>query len=263
MKRKNTLKELSLKEVLLEKKPLSQEFHDKTKISVLSDQLDPTTWPEEWKKVFYKSYPRLEEVILPKPTLPKKDLKTTLVDRVSYRYFRKKKTNLAKISSLLYYAAGVRSLEHKNQVAEAMPDSRFYPSPGGRYPLEIYVLSLNSDLPYGIYHYYVKRHSLEKIYDTPKINLDSFVNQKWIKSASLLIFVSAVHVRNTVKYSDRGYRHILTEYGLLLQNFYLVSTALNIGCCAVGGFVDDNINNLLDFDEMSESLIGLLAVGEK
>lgn len=45
------------------------------------------------------------------------------------------------------------------------------------------------------------------------------------------------------------------------QNFYLVSTALGLGCCAIGGYIDKRINKLLDVDGIEESTVALYAIG--
>ena len=64
-----------------------------------------------------------------------------------------------------------------------------------------------------------------------------------------------------MKYGDRGYRHVLAEAGHLAQNLYLISSALGLSCCAMGGYYDEEINNLLDIDGVGESIVYILAIG--
>jgi nitroreductase len=45
------------------------------------------------------------------------------------------------------------------------------------------------------------------------------------------------------------------------QNIYLNSAALNLVCCGVGGFKDDELNKLLDLEGAEESVVNVLAVG--
>ena len=92
--------------------------------------------------------------------------------------------------------------------------------------------------------------------------MDQF-NQKWIKKSAMLIIVTAIFERTTTKYGDRGYRHILTEYGHIAQNVYLLSSAFGLGCCSIGGFIDNGLNKLLDIDPVDESVIGVIAVGSE
>lgn len=238
---------------------LFEKFHHFTKQKkLLREPLDPKNWPIEWKKIYLKGYGRLEEIILPKPELIKKiSLVQSLENRQSTRKFSKLPLSEEILSTLLYYSAGLKNRKNPEN------KYRFYPSAGARYPLEIYFLSLNSPIPKGLYHYYIKNHSLEKLLDIDRINLSDYFSQSWIIKASGLIIITAVFKRNTIKYLDRGYRHIFTEAGHVGQNIYLVSSALNIGCCAIGGFFDDTINKLIDIDGINESVIYVFALGHK
>jgi len=249
------MKKINTAELLHLPSSLSQRFHQKTKLKRVYD-IDYKLWPKTWKKTYFKGYPRLEELLLPKPKLPQTvSLKDALLKRTSLRKFSKSPLTLTQLSSLLYYSAGM-----KNHV---VPNTfnRFYPSAGARYPLEIYILSLNTELENGLYHYYVRSHSLEKLKTFQKLSFASYFAHDWIKKASCIVLITALFKRATVKYGDRGYRFALIETGHLGQNFYLNSTALNISCCGVGGFVDDKINDLLDIDGVTESVVYSLVLG--
>ena len=47
-----------------------------------------------------------------------------------------------------------------------------------------------------------------------------------------------------------------------MQNLYIVSCLLDIGCCAIGGFCDNEIDKIIDIQETSESTIYALAIGK-
>ncbi len=64
-----------------------------------------------------------------------------------------------------------------------------------------------------------------------------------------------------IKYKERGYRYILFEAGHLGQNIYLVSKALGLKCCAIGGFDDDKFHELLDIDGDNEAVLYAFAMG--
>lgn len=248
-------KRVDLKELLGKPTKLYEKFHEATKIKNFEPEIPKDLWPENWKKINYKGYPRLEEVKLPAPSLPETlAFKKVLKKRVSRRIFSDKPVSVGDLSSLLYYSAGERVKDNKKE-------SRYYPSSGGRYPLEIYIVLRNSDINSGIYHYYVRNNSLERIRDFEEKSFNKITNQKWAQKAQCLVFITAVFARNTAKYGDRGYRHVMMEAGCLLQNFYLVSSALNLICCANGGYIDDEINKILDIDGMRESVVGFLAIG--
>lgn len=240
----------------------SRQFNDQTKIQ----QFDEKTvtpydkWPKEWKTIFYKAYPRLKQVALPKPSKSRLDLYETLLKRKSSRNFSNTPMKLDVLSDLLYYSAGLKKIIDK----EAL-DSRMHPSAGARYPLEIYPFIFNVEqLQEGVYHYHLKTHSLEVLLQKPILKkvADQF-QTPWITKAGMLFVVSSVFARNEMKYGDRGYRHILTEYGHLAQNVYLIGNALDLGICSIGGFIDNGLNEIVDIDGIVESVIGVIAIGNK
>ncbi len=141
---------------------------------------------------------------------------------------------------------------------------RAFPSAGGLYPLETYVFALNmTDLPSGLYHYNVRKHGLEGIVraDFRDSLYRNCMKQDFIKSASMVILMSAVFERSTIKYGQRGYRFALLDAGHAAQNMYLVATALNLGVVAIGGFCDDELNDILSIDGVHESALYLVAFG--
>lgn len=245
-----------LKRILRRKHQNYEQFHRKTKFRKPGRNLNIKYWPKEWKTIYYKGYARFEEIQLPRPEISETlAFKKVLEERKSQRLFSKKALSSQKLSALLHYSAGISPNK------PAFFERRFYPSPGGRFSLEVYVLSLNTDLPKGIYHYYIKNNSLEKLADFRKKDLRTITNQHWAKEAGCLIVFTSIFNRNTMKYGDRGYRHILVEAGHLGQNLYLLATALGLGVCAIGGYVDDKINVILDVDGVEESVVYVLAVG--
>lgn len=240
----------------------SRKFNNATKIQDLSvnKRASPNLWPRAWKKIYYKAYPRFKQVMLPKPKKMKANLFTILMKRESRRSFSNKRPTPSQLSNLLYYSSGM-----KNIFAKDGSTKRMYPSAGARYPLEVYPFIFNCErIKNGIYHYHLKTHSLELITKEPFFDqtIRQF-GQSWIRKSAILIVVSAVFGRTEMKYKDRGYRHILTEYGHVAQNFYLVGKSLKLEVCSIGGFVDNGLNKLLDIDGVDESVIGVIAVGIK
>ncbi len=85
-------------------------------------------WPSEWKTVFYKAYPRFEQVGLPTPSNTNFDLYKTLISRKSVREFSNKSIKLQDVSDLIYYSGGMKKILNNKE-----NDSRMHPSAGGRY----------------------------------------------------------------------------------------------------------------------------------
>ena len=240
----------------------ARQFNNLTKISKFDNKnvLSYNKWPIEWKTVYYKAYPRFEQVILPAPSSNNFNLYEILLKRESFRDFSNKPIKLDTLSDLLYYSIGMKKILNNKST-----NSRMYPSAGGRYPIEVYPFIFNvSQLQQGVYHYHFKTHSLETLLQKPILEeVVKQIQMPWTKKSGMLLVTSAVFDRNEMKYGDRGYRHILTEYGHLAQNVYLVGTALGLGICSIGGFVDDGLNKIIDIDGRVESVIGVMAIGNK
>jgi len=254
------MKQISINQLLKKPTTILEKFNQQTKIAILNvkkTKLPYKKWHGSWKRIYFKSYPRLKEVILPKPVMNSHfSLTTSLKQRCSRRDFHKVKISKEKLSTLLFYGSGLRYYKDENE------SRRFYPSAGGRYPLETYVISLNTELDKGVYHYNLKRHVLETIKSLNKFEHQRYFDQRFIPQSSFIILLTAVFKRSVIKYGDRSYRYILIETGHLAQNLYLLSTILKLKCCAIGSFIDDKINSLLDINGVDESIIYILTFGK-
>lgn len=52
------------------------------------------------------------------------------------------------------------------------------------------------------------------------------------------------------------------EAGHLAQNICLLAGELNLGCCPIGGFLDEKVDRLLDIDKQKERSLYILALGK-
>lgn len=236
-----------------------QEFNNLTKIDKLATPNKKENWPQSWIEVIYKGYPRFERIALDRKKLNKKiSFMEIISKRHSSRNFKNKRLSKNELSQLLYHSSGLKN--NKKNLA-----NRFYPSAGSRYPLEIYLSIFNVQrFKPGIYHFNLRTNSLEYLWVFPsfKKTILSNFNQEWVNNASVIFIISAVFFRSEVKYGNRAYRHILLETGALTQNIYLITQALKLKCCSIGGFIDDNLNSILDLDGDEESVIAAIAVGK-
>jgi len=247
---KNTIK------MILPKTESWEYFQKKTnlrKIAKMSGSL-----PTLMSKIYYKEYPRFKKIMLPTPESIHTSFIDTLLTRQTRRTFSQNKLTLAQLSSLLFFSSGVnpRYLNTKSQ-------NRFYPSAGARFPLEIYLISQShKNLGSGLYHYNIRTHSLEILpyKKSSSLNYIGEANYR-LSNASIYIMITSIFNRTTLKYGVRGYRYIYMEAGHLMQNIYLVSAALNVNCCAIGGFIDKQINNILDLETQKEQTVYMCAIG--
>lgn len=247
---------------ILNKKSYFLSHHKTSKLLRLPNVVAKT--PVAWTRVYYKEYPRYPRIWLPEvDELESDSLYEVLLKRRSKRGFINGEVNLETISKLLFFSCGVNRVGQADAIAK-----RFYPSAGARYPLEIYIILLNatSGLKKGIYHYNVKLHLLEMIKEGSVLDnirkIAGGVNRGVVENCPLMIVTTAVFGRTEIKYGESSYKLILLEAGHISQNLYLTSTALNMGCCLMGGFVDDKLNSLLEIDIEKEQALTLTAVGK-
>lgn len=239
-------------------------YHKNSKKTGTYIPADIRDWRREWIDIEHKRYPRLERILLPQSKKVNVDLFDTIVSRKSGREFTQENISLEILSTLLHYSVGCS--EKANHLLFEF-QRRMYPSAGHRFPVETYVVSTitGSELNAGVYHYAPKEHMLEKIKEvhfTEDIKKKLF-NEKKIYDAPLYILMTGVFDRTIEKYGERGYRFVLMESGHMAQNFYLVSSALGLNCCSIGGSMlsDSIVEEFLDIDGSNESLIYRMVFG--
>ncbi len=221
---------------------------------------DQKDWPDAWKTTHYKEYPSFKKIPL-SDLPPHKDLFETIRARKSSRDYSEKAISLDEISTLLKYSCG--------GIGEDDPTGsmhRAQASAGGLFPIEIYPLIFrdSGDLRSGLYHYNVRDHSLDVLWQRrfEKRDIAELFTYEWIRDASMAIVMTGVFGRNQIKYGERGYRYLLLEAGHIGQNIYLVSEALGLKCCGLGGTRDVNLEKCIDIDGATESVVYGLSIGK-
>jgi SagB-type dehydrogenase family enzyme len=235
---------------------LYQMFNENTKMFMFPKGVLNEKIVESITKSYYKVYPRFKKVNLSvEPLDNRKEFENVLLKRRSTRVFNDEGISFSDLSRLLLFSAGVFKTSYGVK--------RTYPSAGARYPLEIYpIIFRSSDLKQGIYHYNVKDHCLEMCrFGDFFSDLKKIINQELMDNSALALVITAIFHRTTMKYGDRGYRFVLLDAGHLAQNIYLQATSLGLGCCAVGGFLDHELNELLGLDGLYESSIYIIIIG--
>jgi len=230
------------------------EFHENTKNVINFPKKKEC---ELFKKIIFKTYPRFKKYKLPEKFKNiDLSLEECLLKRRSIRDYSQKPLSLELLSTLLRFSVGITKTGNLS--------FRSYPSAGARYPLEIYLFSLNVEkLPEGIYHYNLKDHSLEllKKYKLKRKLPSLFCHQNFVKDANIIFIFTAIFGRTILKYGERGYRYIFLDAGHAAQNIQLISTALGLGSCSLGGFLDYEIENILELEKNVESVIYCISIG--
>jgi SagB-type dehydrogenase family enzyme len=212
----------------------------------------------------FKGYPGAEFVELP-AVAPSEGPPFELVaaERRSIRRFDGRPLSLNELARLLYFGAAITGALDASEHGVAQP-VRAAPSGGALYPIEVYAAVIAVEgLDAGLYHYAVDRKGLELLRrGNPVEALCEATSDPAMMSRAAVVFVLAgVFARSHFKYGERGYRFALLEAGHICQNILLEATALRLGAVAVGGFIDQEINQLIDLDGVDEAAVYLIAAG--
>ncbi|MCS7286458.1 MAG: SagB/ThcOx family dehydrogenase [Anaerolineae bacterium] len=208
----------------------------------------------------FKEYPNAPTIPLPKPVpIGKMSVEEALEKRRSIRDYSREPLSLQELSLLLHLTDGITLWRYGIGFRTA-------PSAGALYPIEIYlVINRVEGLKPGIYHYNVRAHTLEllKEGDFRQEMVNYCLGQEMPGTAAVTFILTAMFQRIRWKYRERAYRYILLEGGHIGQNIYLGATAMGLGACAIGAFLDDPVNSLIGIDGKREAVIYILTVGKK
>ncbi len=207
----------------------------------------------------FKEYREATAIPLPGPEpMGKMTLEEALQRRRSVRDYSGDPLSLEELSLLLHLADGITLWRYGIGFRTA-------PSAGALYPIEIYIaVNRVEGLRPGIYHYNVRGHYLEllKEGDFRQEMVYACLGQEMPGTAAVTFILTAVFQRTRWKYRERAYRYILLEGGHIGQNIYLGATAMGLGACAIGAFLDDPVNSLIGVDGREEAVIYILTVGK-
>jgi len=236
---------LKLKTILKKPTSLYELFQSKTTISSSVKNKVAVN------KVYFKAYDRFPAISLGKSTLSSA-LKKTLSNRTSERNSKKDSLiSSKKLGSLLYYSAGMHTY------VNPFESYRYYPSAGGRFPLELYIIPNRVEglSARAVYHYNVKGDYLEERLSTDKDIIKGCFQQDFVEKSDAILVISGIFKRTTVKYGERGYKYALIESGHVGQNIYLVGKELGFQICGICGFFDNDLNKYLHIDGVAESVL--------
>jgi SagB-type dehydrogenase family enzyme len=230
--------------------------------SLVRSRTRDLTFDEDRPPFRFRTYPGSQRIDLPGCDLPAdRPLCEVLSSRRSVRDFELRPLDLATLGGLLHASFGLRGCR---SVGGEWVYDRASPSAGALSPLEVYVATQAvQSLADGLYHYDARAHQLElrqRRLLHPQL-ADIALGQDVVRTANLVIVISAIFQRTMWKYGERGYRYVWLDAGHLGQNLYLLATALGLGPVSIGGFFDEELNRLLDLPRGEEEAIYLVCIG--
>jgi SagB-type dehydrogenase family enzyme len=135
---------------------------------------------------------------------------------------------------------------------------------GALYEIELYLVT--SELPGldgGVYHFNPADVSLRLLREGDfRGNLaQATAMEPAVAHAPATIICTGTYWRNAWKYQARTYRHFGWDNGTLLANMLAVSAASGLPAKIVLGFVDAEVNRLLDLENRREVSLCLVPIG--
>ncbi len=236
-------------------------YHDGTKHSYWSIRNNPHFLDWANRPLPFKIYPKIEPFLLPR------DMPQTGV------------VALAAISAPVSWAGGdsvpdLHDLAHILYFSAGITKQRKYPGgeiyfraaacTGALYEIELYVVTGDlAGLDAGVYHFNPADVALRLMRKGDfRGNLaQASAMEPAVAHAPTTIICTGTYWRNAWKYQARTYRHFGWDSGTLLANMLAVSAASGLPSEIVLGFVDAEMNRLLDLDTRREVSLCLVPIG--
>src|SRR5215510_10223590 len=168
---------------------------------------------------------------------------------------------LADLVRILYFSAGITK-------KKTYPGGEIYfraaSCTGALYEFELYVVCANlPGLTAGLYHFGPGDFALRLLRagDFRGVLVDASAREESIMHAPVTIICAGTYWRNAWKYRARTYRHFGWDNGTILANMLAMAVALQLPARVVLGFVDADVNALLDLHTEKEVAFSLVTIG--
>jgi SagB-type dehydrogenase family enzyme len=264
--------------------PVDLEFHTSSTLGLhdrdvgityplgLTRPPEPVVKPPSDRQYVQLHRPRWQELDENDPPLT-----AVLEGRRSTRRHGANPITVTELGELLYRTARIRalySLEPADEEVPAAPgggyelSDRPYPSGGRCYELELYATAGDcAGLAPGIYHYDPLGHRLEQV-STSRAAVDELLGCARVAAdmdspPQVLISMTARFGRLSWKYEGVAYRLVLNHVGVLMQNLYLVCTAMRLAACALGTVSLTAAARAFGADWLVEPCVGQFVVGRE
>src|ERR1700675_3233735 len=171
--------------------------------------------------------------------------------------------DLDAVAQLLYLSAGI-TRQRKYPGGEIY--FRAAACTGALYEVELYLVCGDlADLPAGVYHFAPAEFGLRRLRagDYRSVLVEATGGEPAIAHAPLTMVCTCTYWRNAWKYQARTYRHFGWDNGTLLANMLAVSAASGLPAKIVLGFVDADVNRVLDLDTRHEVSLCLVPIGDR
>ena len=168
------------------------------------------------------------------------------------------------LSALLRWALGPQRTVRTGDGEERL--LTFHPSAGGLPSTTAYVVALQTldEIPVGVYEFDRGHHRLlrRRTGDVRGALAQGLVQPQFARRAPVVVILVGELDATLTKYSERHYRTLHVDAGFAAAHLYLIATALDLACCAISGFYDNRISEMLSLQRSQVPLLAF-AVGAR
>jgi len=169
--------------------------------------------------------------------------------------------SVADLARLLFFSAGITK---KRSYSGGEMYFRAASCTGALYEFELYLVCGNlPDLQAGIYHFSPGDFALRLLRagDYRGVLAEATAGEPSVRHAPVTIVCTGTYWRNAWKYRTRTYRHFGWDNGTILANMLAMAAASRLPAKVVLGFVDSEVNRLLDLDSEREVAFSMVSIG--
>jgi SagB-type dehydrogenase family enzyme len=238
-------------------------YHDGTKHSFWSIRNNPHFLDWANRPQPFKIYPEIEPLLLPRDVQHTGVAALSAISEPAPSSLVDSAPDLQDLARILYFSAGITK-------QRAHPGGEIYfraaACTGALYEIELYVVTGDlAGLDVGVYHFNPADVSLRLLRkgDFRRNLAHTTAMEPAVAHAPATIVCTGTYWRNAWKYEARTYRHFGWDNGTLLANMLAISAASGLSAEIVLGFVDAEVNRLLDLDTRREVSLCLVPIGRK
>ena len=236
-------------------------YHDGTKHSYWSIRSDPHFLDWANRPLPFKIYPKIKPLPLPRDVPQTGVAALSAISEPAPSSRADLVPDFQDLARILYFSAGITK-------QRAHPGGEIYfraaACTGALYEIELYVVTGDLvGLDAGVYHFNPADLSLRLLRkgDFRRNLAQAMAMETAVAHAPATIICTGTYWRNAWKYQARTYRHFGWDNGTLLANLLAVSAASGLPAEVVLGFVDAEVNRLLDLDTRREVSFCLVPIG--
>ena len=236
-------------------------YHDATKHSEWSIQNSPHYLDWANQPLPLKIYTTLEAIPLPREADQTGVSALSAIGAVDVPGKGTKIPDIRDLGRILYFSAGITK-------KKAYPGGEIYfraaACTGALYQFELYLVCGDlPDLQAGVYHFSPGDFSLRRLRsgDHRGTLVHATAGVAHVARAPAVIVCTGTYWRNAWKYRTRTYRHFGWDNGTILANMKAMAAALQLPATIELGFVDSEVNTLLDVDTDREVAFSMVTLG--